>query len=169
MLIGKLQRDNLVSCRDLVSRASGMGISICMAESCTGGLLGGTLTGVPGASSVFIGSAVCYSNDSKTRILGVSPDILSKFGAVSAECASAMAAGARRIFHADMALSVTGVAGPEGGTEEKPVGLVWFSLEAAWEKKVSSCLFFGERDEIRHRAVGKAVDILLNALGRAQL
>lgn len=167
-MIDQLLRDNLVSCSELVSRASRMGISICMAESCTGGLVGGTLTGVPGASSVFIGSAVCYSNDSKTRILGVSPDILSKNGAVSAECASAMAAGAKRIFHADMALSVTGVAGPEGGTEEKPVGLVWFSLEAAWEKKVYSCFFIGERDEIRHRAVGTAVEILLNALGRAQ-
>jgi PncC family amidohydrolase len=167
MITDKLQRENSISCRELLSRASGRGISICTAESCTGGLVGGALTGVPGASSVFVGSAVCYSNDSKTRILGVSPDILSRYGAVSAECASAMAAGARRIFHADMALSVTGVAGPDGGTEDKPVGLVWFSLEAVWERKVFSCFFNGERDEIRHKAVGTAIEILLRALGRA--
>lgn len=150
----------------VISEAARSGLTICAAESCTGGLIGGALTENPGASSVFLGSAVCYSNDAKIRILGVSPDILARYGAVSGECAAAMASGARSLFRADIALSVTGVAGPGGGTAEKPVGLVWFSVESPWERDVFSRRFDGERNTVRKKAVKTAMRTLLLIIGR---
>lgn len=150
----------------VIAEAARSGLTICVAESCTGGLIGGALTEIAGASSVFLGSAVCYSNDAKVRILGVNPDILVRYGAVSGECAAAMAAGARTLFRSDIALSVTGVAGPGGGTEEKPVGLVWFSIESPWQKDVFSCNFSGGRGRIRLKSVQTALEALLRIIGR---
>lgn len=152
--------------KKVIFTAAGMGLTICAAESCTGGLLGGALTDIPGASRVFLGSAVCYSNDAKMRILGVSPDILSRYGAVSKECAAAMSAGARCLFMSDIALSVTGVAGPDGGTKEKPIGLVWFSVDSDWQKEVFSCRFDGGREKIREQAVEAALETLLIIIWR---
>ena len=104
------------------------GITFTVAESCTGGLVAGALTGAPGVSSVFDGSFVTYANDEKVRQLGVSQKTLEAFGAVSAEVAQEMARGALERSGASLAVSVTGIAGPAGGTDEKPVGLVWFGL-----------------------------------------
>ncbi len=150
----------------VILEAKRSGLTICAAESCTGGLVGGALSDIPGASSVFLGSAVCYSNDAKIRILGVSRDILVLYGAVSGECAAAMAEGARRLFRADISLSVTGVAGPGGGTNDKPVGLVWFSAESSWQKDVFSRRFSGERNKIRRMAVEAALETLLHIIRR---
>ncbi|MDO9509349.1 MAG: nicotinamide-nucleotide amidohydrolase family protein [Thermovirgaceae bacterium] len=141
-------------------------LTICAAESCTGGLLGGALTETPGSSSVFLGSAVCYSNEAKSRVLGVDPDLISASGAVSGGCATAMAEGARRLFGADIACAVTGIAGPGGGTDEKPVGLVWFAIETPWEKAVFFRIFSGGRTEIRKRAVYTALETLRGSIGR---
>ncbi|GAB6281107.1 MAG: hypothetical protein STSR0007_12700 [Thermovirga sp.] len=153
-------------CEAVIFEARKSGLTICIAESCTGGLIGGALTEIAGASSAFLGSVVCYSNDAKVRILGVNPDILVRCGAVSGECAAAMATGARTLFRADIALSVTGVAGPGGGTEEKPVGLVWFSVESPWQRDVFPCSFSGGRGRIRLKAVQTALETLLRIIGR---
>ena len=106
------------------------GLTLALAESCTGGLIGSLITDVPGSSDYFLGSAVTYAYSAKENILGVQHETLSGHGAVSAETASEMAQGARRIFGADVAVSVTGIAGPGGGLPDKPVGLVYSHLSA---------------------------------------
>ncbi len=103
-------------------------LTLAVAESCTGGLLGHRLTNVPGSSNYFLGGVVCYANAAKEQLLGVSPDALANQGAVSEETALEMARGARRVFGADIALAVTGIAGPGGGLPGKPVGLTWIAL-----------------------------------------
>jgi len=106
------------------------GLTIAVAESCTGGLLASRITDVPGSSAYFRGGIVAYTNTVKETILGVPKDVLSVHGAISSECAREMALGALRVFGADLALATTGIAGPDGGTEGKPVGLVYISLAA---------------------------------------
>jgi PncC family amidohydrolase len=103
---------------------------LALAESCTGGLLASALTDVPGSSDYFLGSAVVYANSAKEAILGVRAETLAEYGAVSYQAAAEMAQGARRLFGADLALAVTGVAGPTGGQPGKPVGLVYLHLSA---------------------------------------
>ena len=109
----------------VVKRLRELGLSITTAESCTGGLLAGTILNVSGASAVYNEGHITYSNDAKERILGVSHETLVQYGAVSEQTAREMAAGAARIANADVALSTTGIAGPGGGTPEKPVGLIY--------------------------------------------
>ena len=104
------------------------GLTISAAESCTGGMFGAAMTDVPGISAVFDRSLVTYSNEAKMQELGVSAETLEKFGAVSEETAREMAEGVRRVSGSDIGVSVTGIAGPDGGTEEKPVGTVWYGL-----------------------------------------
>lgn len=103
-------------------------LTLALAESCTGGLISSLITDVPGSSEYFLGGAVCYANRAKEAILGVRPETLLAHGAVSAETAAEMAQGARRLFGADLGLAVTGIAGPRGGSPEKPVGLVYIHL-----------------------------------------
>ena len=111
------------------------GLTLATAESCTGGLVAGELTSIAGSSDVVVGGAVTYSNQLKERLLGVPAELLERHGAVSAEVAEAMAAGARERLGADVAVSVTGVAGPGGGTPEKPVGLVFLHVAAAGRRQ----------------------------------
>jgi PncC family amidohydrolase len=106
------------------------GLTLALAESCTGGLIGHLITDVPGSSNYFLGSAVCYAYSAKEGVLGVRPETLQAYGAVSAACAQEMAQGARQLFGADIAVSVTGIAGPGGGLPNKPVGLVHIHLSA---------------------------------------
>lgn len=106
------------------------GLTVSLAESCTGGLLGNRLTDVSGSSDYFVGGVVAYSNSIKNRILGVSQEILDNFGAVSEPCAKAMAKGVRELYQTDISISITGIAGPTGGTPEKPVGTVFIALSA---------------------------------------
>ena len=136
------------------------GRTAACAESCTGGLAAKLLTDAPGSSAWFLGGAVTYSNAAKTKLLGVKAATLKRRGAVSAECAREMAAGARRAFGADYAFSVTGIAGPEGGTPEKPVGLVWFGLAGPAGAKTFSRRFRGDRAFVRDCAAAFILDEL---------
>lgn len=135
-------------------------LTLACAESCTGGLLGHRLTGVPGSSSYFLESAVVYSNIAKTRRLGVPGALLDKHGAVSAAVARAMALGVRKTARADLGVSVTGVAGPDGGTARKPVGLVYIALAHDKGVAVHRNLFFGGRAQVKFQSSQKALDIL---------
>ena len=140
------------------------GASISCAESCTGGLVAAALTDVPGASDVFVGGVVAYSNVLKTQILGVPDGLLERFGAVSQETAAAMTDGVRRLADTTHAVSVTGIAGPGGGLPDKPVGLVWFGLAAPNGVSVSTRTFMGDRAGVRARATVTALDLLRRAL-----
>jgi nicotinamide-nucleotide amidase len=146
------------------------GIMAVTAESCTGGLIAGVLTDVPGSSSVVDRGFVTYSNDAKTEMLGVSSETLAAHGAVSREIALEMAEGALARSRADIALSVTGIAGPEGGSPDKPVGLVWFGVAVSGEPTRAERRLFPNRGRafIRREAVRTALELGLAALGEAQ-
>ena len=133
-------------------------------ESCSGGLLASALVDVPGSSAFFLEGAVTYSDAAKLRRLGVSPAILRKYGAVSAECAKEMALGMRKTSGADYALSTTGIAGPAGGTKEKPVGLVFVGLASSSGVYVGRLLLNGDRKRIREITVLNALDLLRREL-----
>jgi nicotinamide-nucleotide amidase len=148
----------------VVESASRQGLTIALAESCTGGLIAAALTGVPGASTVLLGSVVTYSDDFKRGLLGVGEPTLREHGAVSAETACEMASGARRVAGADLALSVTGIAGPGGGTADKPVGTVWFSVAKAGGVRSEARHFAGDRQVVRARATAIGLDLLRRAL-----
>jgi nicotinamide-nucleotide amidase len=146
--------------------ASRLKTKIALAESCSGGLIGAALTDVPGVSSVFAGSAVCYDNEAKISLLGVPRSVLDEYGAVSEECAKAMAEGAARIFGVPCSLAVTGIAGPGGATPEKPVGTVCFALRSlsglsTWTKR-----FHGDRSSVRRWTVAFGLEQLWRELGR---
>lgn len=145
----------------LIEEAALRNMTIALAESCTGGMIAGSLTDVSGASKVFLGSAVTYSNEAKIDILGVDPAIINDHGAVSSQCAEKMAEGAKRIFRSEIALSVTGIAGPDGGSEEKPVGTVWFGISLKGSTCTFKKQFSGERELIRNSAVKTALEALL--------
>jgi len=135
--------------------------SIVTAESCTGGLIAAALTEISGASAVIERGFVSYSNDAKIEVLGVPPDVLERHGAVSREVAEAMAAGALEFSRADVALSVTGIAGPTGGSAEKPVGLVYFGFATrAGVLFHVRCQFKGDRADIRRQAVQEGLSLL---------
>jgi nicotinamide-nucleotide amidase len=125
------------------------GMTVAVAESCTGGLLGARLTAVPGSSRYFLGGVVAYANSAKQALLGVSEALLAEHGAVSEPVARAMAEGVRKRFGADLALSTTGISGPEGGSEEKPVGLVWIGFASARGSEAQEMLLPFDRE--RHR------------------
>jgi len=133
---------------------------LAVAESCTGGMLGSTLTSVPGASTYFRGGILAYANEVKTAQLGVSEKILASHGAVSDKCAQAMAVGARKLFDTDYALAITGIAGPDGGTDEKPVGLVFVGLANHKTGYARKFQFGASREAIRIRAVYAALELL---------
>ncbi len=144
------------------------GLTVAVAESCTGGLVGKRFTDIPGSSDYFLGGVTAYHNDVKIGLLGVPAGMLAQYGAVSSEVAAAMAEGVRERLHADCALSTTGVAGPGGGTEEKPVGLVYIGSVVDGVTEVERMLFWGRRDQIRERAALAAVDLLRRRLLRAR-
>jgi nicotinamide-nucleotide amidase len=136
------------------------GLTLATAESCTGGLVAARLTGVAGSSDAFLGAIVAYSDDVKAKQLGVPADVLARYGAVSAETAAAMARGARDRLGADVAVSVTGVAGPGGGTEEKPVGLVFLHASGPMGERGRRLDFPGDRETIRGRAAVAALHLV---------
>ncbi len=143
--------------------------TIAAAESCTGGLLAGLITSVPGASDIFERGFVTYSNAAKVECLGVSRNLVERFGAVSAEVAAAMAEGALGHSRADIALSITGIAGPGGGSAQKPVGLVHLGLARRGGQVVTVEKRFGDigRDAVRAAALDVALELLLEVAGRA--
>jgi nicotinamide-nucleotide amidase len=134
--------------------------TLATAESCTGGLVAELLTGVPGASRSFLGGVVAYANAAKTALLGVAPSELEAHGAVSAEVARAMAEGARRRFDASVAVAVTGIAGPDGGSAEKPVGLVHFAVVSEAGVLAKQASFTGGRELVRRRAAFAALALV---------
>lgn len=138
------------------------GLTISTAESCTGGLMGKRLTDIPGSSACYIGGAVTYSNEMKMKVLGVSPKTLENFGAVSAETAMEMARGIRKLTGADIGISTTGVAGPGGGSDEKPVGTVYIGLSADDVDKVIKPELrpTSSRQRIRNSSAGSAFDLV---------
>jgi nicotinamide-nucleotide amidase len=138
---------------------------LAVAESCTGGLLAARLTERPGSSGRFVGGVVSYSNEAKTELLGVDPALIERHGAVSSEVAEAMADGALERFGADFAISTTGVAGPDGGSEAKPVGTVfWCVKQAGGEAVVRSIRLPGDRGDVRDRATTVALHLLRRLL-----
>lgn len=149
---------------DLVAALESKGLTCATAESCTGGGVGSAITSVAGSSAVFLGGVVSYSNDVKADVLGVSRDSLARVGAVSSEVAAQMATGARRVIGSDLAVSLTGIAGPGGGSAEKPVGLVWFGLATPSGVSTQSRIFSGDRAAIRAAAVEHALGLLLSAV-----
>lgn len=136
------------------------GWKLCTAESCTGGLLAGKITDIPGASDYFDRGFITYSNESKIELLGVSATNIEKFGAVSDVVALEMAEGAIRASRADVALSITGIAGPTGGSPEKPVGTVYIACITPKGAVVERYNFGGSREEIRNRSVDSALMLL---------
>ncbi|MDE2029740.1 MAG: CinA family protein [Alphaproteobacteria bacterium] len=141
-------------------------LKIVTAESCTGGLIAAALTDIPGSSSVFERGFVAYSNDAKVEALGVMPEILGISGAVSPDVAEEMAQGALDFSQANVCVSVTGVAGPDGGTPLKPVGLVYFGLAVrkSHTRMHYRCQFEGDRCSIRMQAVAEGLRLLHSAI-----
>ncbi len=137
---------------------------LATAESCTGGLLGATLTSIPGISAVYGYGLITYSNEAKMKLLGVDPLILETYGAVSKETAKAMAEGLFTLSAADYAIAITGIAGPDGGTEAKPVGLVYFGLHYQGKLRIEKKNFDGDRQTIRQKAVDFALLLLREAM-----
>jgi nicotinamide-nucleotide amidase len=140
------------------------GLTLAVAESCTGGLIGHRVTNAPGASDYFLGGVVSYSNEAKQDLLRVPSQVLAESGAVSAEAARAMARGVKEVFGAAVGLSATGIAGPSGGSPEKPVGTVYFGLATPQGDEVWHYLFQGDREEIKILAAQTALDRLRRAL-----
>ncbi len=152
--------------QQLGDQLSGKEIEISTAESCTGGLVAAAITSIAGSSGWFDRGFVTYSNEAKQDMLGVQPETLREFGAVSEETAQELSAGALLLSFAQISVSITGIAGPDGGTDDKPVGTIWF----AWSTKTESLeietqtkkeLFSGDRDSIRQQAVVTALEGLL--------
>lgn len=143
-------------------------MTVTTAESCTGGLLSGTLVNVPGASEVFGEGYITYSNEAKHKLLGVKKKTLKNEGAVSKACAKEMAKGAAKAAGTRVAVSVTGIAGPDGGTAEKPVGLVYIGCYVDGDVWVECCHFNGERQKIRELTVKKALDILRHCILKSE-
>ena len=153
----------MVTAEKLVRMLAEKRLTCATAESCTGGGVGAAITAVAGASEVFWGGVISYDNSVKRDVLGVDGALLENKGAVSAECAAEMAQGVRRLLKTDLAVSVTGIAGPGGGTREKPVGLVWFATASAERVHTESRIFPGSRDEVRKAAALHALELLMAA------
>ncbi|WP_421912977.1 CinA family protein [Mesorhizobium sp.] len=146
------------------------GIMLATAESCTGGMIIAAMTDIAGSSAVVDRGFITYSNEAKMEMLGVSVDTLEAHGAVSRETAMAMASGALALSRAGLTLAVTGIAGPGGGSAEKPVGLVWFAVALAGQPVLAECELFADngRDFIRRETVRHALELGLQALGEGQ-
>jgi nicotinamide-nucleotide amidase len=141
----------------------GRGLTVAVAESCTGGLVAATITEVPGSSGYFLGGVVSYADAAKVELLGVPQPTLDAHGAVSAQVAVAMASGARTRFRAALAVAITGVAGPDGGTEAKPVGLTYVALADGRGTDVRRFAFDGDRAGNREAAASAALEWLLES------
>jgi len=147
----------------VLERCRASGFKLAVAESCTGGLLGERLTNIPGSSDVFLGGVIAYDNDVKLSLLGVRAEEIERYGAVSEAVALQMASGVREKLGADVGVSVTGIAGPGGGTTEKPIGLVWIAVHAS-DVKARRFHVGGDRAEVRQRAAQAALEMVRRAL-----
>ena len=136
--------------------------TLAVAESCTGGGIGAALTAVPGSSAVFKGGVICYCNEVKEQVLGVSKELLDRYGAVSFPVAGMMAGGVRKLLSADVAVSVTGLAGPDGDSYGNPVGTVYIGYEDKVRAFVNRYHFTGDRECVRDQAIQTALKIILD-------
>jgi PncC family amidohydrolase len=148
----------------LGTRCSVLGLRVATVESCTGGLVGHLITEVPGSSAYFVGGFVTYSDDLKREAVAVPDDVLAAHGAVSAQVAGAMATGGRERTAADLAVSVTGIAGPDGGSPSKPVGLTYIAVADGTGAVVRRFAWTGDRAENKRRSAGAALELLLERL-----
>lgn len=146
-------------CCDVLKALSGR--TLVTAESCTGGGIGAALTSISGSSAVYMGGIISYTNDVKADVLGVGREVLAQHGAVSAPVAAAMANGVRRLLHADVAVSVTGLAGPGGDEYGNPVGTVYIGYEDDTKSFVEKFLFEGDREAVRNQTIEMALKIVL--------
>ncbi len=153
-----------MSAEELLRRLEGKGQTLAVAESCTGGLLSSMLCSVPGASRAFLGSTVAYSDGSKVSLLQVEGKAIEEHGAVSEEVAVMMASGVRGLFGADVGVGVTGIAGPGGGSEEKPIGTVHMAASDGRHTVSERRRFPGGREEVRSAAAAKALELTLELL-----
>ncbi len=162
-----LQNDSLDLIEELSQRLAGNGIKLATAESCTGGMIATAITNLPGASQIFNGSIVAYQNELKELLLGVESEILNRDGAVSAACVKQMVEGVCCRCQAEAGIAVSGIAGPTGGSSEKPVGLVYIAVKLRNRLEVKQFNFSGNRQTIRERTTAKALlmlrELLLNA------
>ena len=148
--------------------AATRGLTIAAAESCTGGLIGHRLTNHPGSSAYFTGGIIAYANEAKERLLSVRHETLMAHGAVSAETALEMATGVRTLLATSIGLSVTGIAGPAGGSDDKPVGLTFVALCGPEVQTVERHLFGGDREQNKESAADAALQLLLRCLGELE-
>lgn len=147
-------------CCDVLKALKGK--TLVTAESCTGGMIGAALTAVPGSSAVYKGGVICYTNWVKENMLGVGREVLEQFGAVSRPVAGAMAAGARKQLQADVAVSVTGLAGPGGDDYGNPVGTVYIGFESDTKSEVKQFCFSGDREAVRRQAAEAALRMIMD-------
>ena len=150
--------DTLQECIGRMLKANGKTVSA--AESCTGGTISALFTGIPGSSEFYLGSVTSYANSVKTGVLGVPTDIILEHGAVSSECVAAMAEGVRRLTGSDFAVATSGIAGPGGGSDEKPVGLVWIGVSSQMGTETVKMTFKGDRKRNIERFASSALDTL---------
>lgn len=156
------QDDSLQEC--IGSLLARTGKTVSAAESCTGGTISALLTSVPGSSDYYLGSVTSYANSVKTGVLGVDPEIIQKFGAVSSECVAQMAEGVRKLTGSDFSVATSGIAGPGGGSEEKPVGLVWIGVSSQLGTETLKLTFKGDRKRNMERFAASALDTLRRKL-----
>jgi len=149
---------------ELYSLLRAHGFTLSVAESCTGGGLGAALTSVPGSSAYFKGGVIAYSNEAKQELLGVPAGLLAQYGAVSEEVARDMSQQVCSLLHTDVGVAITGIAGPDGGTSEKPVGLVFISASLPTGTVVEKCLVTGTREEVRQQSVERAIELTVDLL-----
>lgn len=152
------QDDTLQEC--IGRMLAGSGKTLSAAESCTGGTISALMTSVPGSSEYYLGSVTSYANSVKTNILGVDPKIIERYGAVSSECVSQMAEGVRRLTGSDFSVATSGIAGPGGGSDEKPVGLVWIGVSSAEGTETYKMVFKGDRKRNIERFASSSLDTL---------
>jgi nicotinamide-nucleotide amidase len=160
-----LDAEVLQAAEAVLSACRARGLMLATAESCTGGLIAGALTAIAGSSDVVDRGYVTYSNAAKSEMLGVDPALITRLGAVSDEVAAAMAEGAAARAGAGVAVAVTGIAGPGGGSADKPVGLVWFGLRWGGTTRTERVVFPGDRGAVRRSTVLHALAMILRAAG----
>lgn len=148
----------------IVAGYTARGLTLALAETDTGGMAGGYITSVPGSSKVFPGAVVAYANRAKMRLLGVPEELLRSHGAVSAECAIAMAAGARAALGAAVGVAATGIAGPTGGNPGKPIGTVFVAIDRDGEQRAERHTFSGDRQEVRAAFAGAMLRLAASVL-----
>lgn len=141
-------------------------LTLFTAESCTGGLIAAAVTDCPGSSIIFTGGVVVYSNELKEKLLQVPPSVFLRYGAVSKECADAMLDGAAAVYGADCAIAVTGIAGPGGGSADKPVGLVFIGVLTPGGRAVEEHIFAGDRQQVREQTKARAIQLLVEILAK---